>query len=183
MNLYISGSNRKNNSYKFLDKIKTKDDIFYSLKDLDIKYCLGCNACQKNDDNHCVLKDDMYKIYEAIDKCDKIIIMSPIYMNQITGILKNVIDRFNPYCASENLKGKKIYLITVGQMSEEEQKEVCIAIDEWLKSISEFLLFDFEYLYNFTSGDILEIDDIDQMYENIKLNNIIKDIKNKISTT
>ena len=34
--------------------------------------------------------DDMNKLYELIDKCNKIIIMSPIYMNFITGILKNV---------------------------------------------------------------------------------------------
>lgn len=86
-------------------------------------------------------------------------------MNQITGILKNVLDRFNPYCASENLKDKKIYLITVGQMSEEEQYEICNSIDNWFKSISEFLYFDFEYLYNFTSEDILEIDSIEKMYK------------------
>lgn len=181
MNLYISGSNRKNNSYMLLNKLKGKDDILYSLKDLDIKFCLGCNACQKNEDNHCILNDDMYKIYNAINDCNKIIIMSPIYMNQITGILKNIFDRFNPYCASENLKGKKIYLITVGQMSEEEQKDVCTAIDEWFKSIAEFLLFDFEYLYNFTSGDILEFDDINKMYENNELDNIINIIKEKIN--
>jgi len=43
MNLYISGSNRKNNSYNLLNKLKEKDDILYSLKDLDIKvdYDLG----------------------------------------------------------------------------------------------------------------------------------------------
>ncbi len=61
----------------------------------------------KNEQNQCVLKDDMKKIYDAISKCDNIIIMSPIYMNQITGILKECFDRFNPYCASESLKGKK----------------------------------------------------------------------------
>lgn len=181
MNLYISGSNRKNNSYNLLNKLKSENDIFYSLKDLNIKYCLGCNACQRNDDNHCVLKDDMNKIYEAIDKCEKIIIMSPIYMNQITGILKNVFDRFNPYCASENLKEKKIYLITVGQMSEEEQKDVCNSINKWFESISEFLYFDFEYLYNFTSGDILEFDDINKMYSNDELNKIINELKEKIN--
>lgn len=65
----------------------------------------------------------MKLVYEAINKCDNIIIMSPIYINHITGILKNVFDRFNPYCSSERLKNKKIFLITVGQMSEEEQKE------------------------------------------------------------
>lgn len=133
----------------------------------------------ENEENQCVLKDDMNKIYDAISKCDNIIIMSPIYMNQITGILKNVFDRFNPYCASENLKGKKIYLITVGQMSEEEQQEICNSIDNWFKSISEFLYFDFEYLYNFTSGDILEIDSIEKMYKKSKLDSIIKNIKIK----
>lgn len=122
----------------------------------------------------------MNKIYEAIKKCDNIIIMSPIYMNQITGILKNVIDRFNPYCASEELREKKIFLITVGQMSEEEQKEVCASINDWIKSIAEFLYFDFEYLYNFTSGDILKIDNIEKMYDESKLNDIVDNIKSKI---
>lgn len=180
MNLYISGSNRKHNSYNFLKKIKKDDDILYSLQDLEIKNCLGCNACARNAGNKCVLNDDMNKIYEKIDECDKIIIMSPIYMNHITGILKNVFDRFNPYCSSEKLRGKKIYLITVGQMSEEEQKEICNSIKEWFESIEEFLYFDFEYLYNFTSGDILESDDINKMYGEEKLRKIADHIKAKI---
>ena len=180
MNLYISASNRKNNSYNLLNKLRSENDIFISLADLNIKYCIGCNACQTNKKNECVLTDDVNKIYNAISKCDKIIIMSPIYMNQITGILKNVFDRFNPYCASEKLKGKKIFLITVGQMSEEEQKEVCESISDWFKSVSEFMYFDFEYLYNFTSGDIIEVDDIEKMYKESQLNTIIENIKNKI---
>ena len=177
MNLYISGSNRKHNSYNFLKKIKEEDDILISLDELNIKNCIGCNACQKNENNICILNDDMNKLYELIDKCNKIIIMSPIYMNFITGILKNVIDRFNPYCASEKLKGKKIMLLTVGQMSEDEQQEVVDSIDAYFKGIAEFLYFDFEYLYNFTSGDILEVDDINQMYSSEQLSDIIDNIK------
>lgn len=180
MNLYISGSNRKHNCYNFLKKIKCEEDILYSLQDLNVKNCLGCNACARNIDNSCVLNDDMNKIYEAIDRCDKIIIMSPIYMNQITGILKNVFDRFNPYCSSEKLRGKKIYLITVGQMSEEEQQEVCDSTKKWFESISEFLYFEFEYLYNFTSGDVLEVDNIDKMYNENELRDIVNMIKAKI---
>ena len=42
------------------------------------------------------------------------------------------------------------------------------------------MYFDFEYLYNFTSGDILEVDDIKKMYDEDKLNKIIEDIKLKI---
>ena len=86
MNLYISASNRKHNSYNLLNKLRNENDIFLSLADLDIKYCIGYNVCQKNEENQYVLKDDMNKIYDAISKCDYIIIMSPIYMNQITGI-------------------------------------------------------------------------------------------------
>ena len=73
-----------------------------------------------------------------------------------------------------------IFLITVGQMSEEEQQEICYSIYNWFKSISEFLYFDFEYLYNFTSGDILEIDSIEKMYEKSQLDIVIENIKNKI---
>lgn len=181
MKLYISASNRKKNSYHFLKKIKQDEDIFFSLEDLDIKYCLGCNACQKNSNYSCILNDDMQKIYDAISKCEKIIIMSPIYMNQITGIFKNILDRLNPYTASEALKGKTIYLITVGQMSEEEQKEICNSIKEWFQSISEFLYFDFEYLYNFTSGDVLEVDSINKMYDEGQLNSIIDKIISSIN--
>lgn len=46
---------------------------------------------------YCVIDDDMQEIYEEILKADKIVIASPIYMNHITGLLKNVIDRFNPF--------------------------------------------------------------------------------------
>lgn len=66
-------------------------------------------------------------------------------------------------------------------MSEEEQKEICDSISNWIKSIAEFLYFDFEYLYNFTSGDILEIDSIERMYKESELDSIIENIKNKIN--
>lgn len=66
-------------------------------------------------------------------------------------------------------------------MSEEEQQEICNSIDNWFKSISEFLYFDFEYLYNFTSGDILEIDSIEKMYKENRLNSIIENMKSKIN--
>lgn len=38
MNLYISASNRKHNSYNLLNKLRNENDIFLSLADLDIKY-------------------------------------------------------------------------------------------------------------------------------------------------
>ena len=82
-------------------------------------------------------------------------------MNHITGLLKNVIDRFNPFSWHDDLlKGKTIYLITIGQMNEEENKDIARNIKEYFESIGEFMGFKTIFLKNFTSGDIETIDDV-----------------------
>lgn len=179
MNLYISGSNRKKNSYEFIKDIMTEEDELITLAELNIKYCTGCCSCVKELTNYCVLHDDMKKIYDLILEADKIIIMSPIYMNQITGILKNMIDRLNPFCYHELMKNKKVYLITVGQMTEKENQEVEEDIKKYFEGISEFFYFDFTYLKNLSSGNIEEKDSIKENYGS-KYENIIEEIKEKI---
>lgn len=176
MNLYISGSNRKNNCYEFLKDIMKSDDQLVSLSDLNIKYCLGCRKCSEKLPDYCVLKDDMKEIYKSMLETNKIIIMTPIYMNQITGILKNVIDRLNPFSVHELLRNKKIYLVTVGQMDEEENKEIAEDIEKYFKGISEFFYFDFIYLKNLSSGDT---DNIKECYGD-DYNKIIQSLKKKI---
>lgn len=131
-------------------------------------------------EGYCIIEDDMQEIYEEILKTDKIIIATPIYMNHITGILKNVIDRFNPFSwHDELLKGKTIYLITVWQMSEEENERIATNITEYFESIGEFMGFKTIFLKNFTSGDIETIDDVTKMYDNYE--EISKELKEKIS--
>lgn len=180
MNLYISGSNRKKNCYKILDDIKKEEDKLISLKDKDIKYCLGCSACTKNLKDYCVIKDDMKEIYENMIQANKIIIASPIYMNFITGKLKNLIDRLNPYfCHSEILKGKKIYLILTGQLQYDENEEICNNINEYFKGLAEFMEFDFSFLGYLCSGDINEIDDVTKYYKDY--DSVIKKIKSQIN--
>lgn len=74
---------------------------------------MGCGACANYLDDFCVVKDDMQELYQAMVEAENIIIATPIYMNHITEILKNVIDRWNPYGShDELLKEKTIYLIT-----------------------------------------------------------------------
>lgn len=179
MNLYISGSNRKKNSYEFLNDLMEEKDILISLADLEIKYCIGCCSCMKELPNYCILKDDMKAIYNSILKADKIIIMSPIYMNQITGILKNMIDRLNPFCCHELMKGKKVYLITVGQMNEKENAEIEEDIKKYFEGLSEFFYFDFLYLKNLSSGDVETTDSIKKIYGD-DYKNIISELKEKI---
>ena len=177
--LYINGSNRKGNCSKILNDLKNKDDKLIELSDKSINYCLGCNACMNELKEYCVIDDDMQEIYEEILKVDKIVIASPIYMNHITGLLKNVIDRFNPFSWHDDLlKGKTIYLITVGQMNEKENKNIAINIKEYFESIGEFMGFKTIFLKNFTSGDIETIDNVTKIYGDYE--QIIQKLKEKI---
>lgn len=177
MNLYINGSNRNKNCFKILKNLKNDDDKLISLTNKSINYCLGCSACTNELENFCIIEDDdMQEVYQDMIEADKIIIASPIYMNHITGILKNVIDRLNPFSCHGNLKGKKVYLITIGQMDEEENKEIADSISKYFESISEFMEFEFTFVKNLSSGDI---DDVSKVYENY--DDIINEMKNVIS--
>lgn len=179
MTLYISGSNRKVNCAKIINDLKSENDKVIFLDEKEIKYCIGCNSCMNDLSSHCIIQDDMKEIYENILETDKIVMVSPIYMNHITGLLKNVIDRFNPFSWHDDLlQGKTIYLITVGQMDEEENREIAENIKEYFESIGDFMGFHTVFLKNFSSGDIQTIDNVTRVYEDY--DEIIKDIKNKI---
>lgn len=176
MNLYINGSNRNQNCYQILSDLKEKEDVLFSLADKNINYCLGCSSCVNHLENFCILEDDMQELYHEMIETEKIVIATPIYMNHITGILKNVIDRWNPYSSRpEILKGKTIYLITIGQMSEEENQDIADDIKRYFKGISEFMKFKMVFLKNFSSG---EADDVRKEYSNYE--EIISRMKEKI---
>lgn len=178
MDLYICGSNRNKNCYKVLKDLKNEDDKLISLAQKNIKYCLGCSACINELENFCVQKDDMIDIYESMLEAEKIIIASPVYMNHVTGILKNVIDRLNPFSCHGNLKDKKLYLILIGQMSEEENEEIANNLKEYFEGLSEFMEFDFKFLKYLSSGDLETIDDVSKNYGNYE--NIIAEMKKQI---
>ena len=181
MTLYISGSNRKKNCYKILEDLKDGADTLISLADKNIHYCLGCISCVNNLEEYCVINDDMREIYHEMEKADKIVIATPIYMNHISGILKNIIDRLMPYFShDELLKGKKVYIITVGQMSEKENEEIADNIKTYFESLAEedFMDFNVVFLRNLSSGNIVTIDDVTKNYDNY--NQIIEELKQKI---
>lgn len=181
MNLYISGSNRKKNCYKILTDLKNKEDKLISLDEKSINYCLGCSFCTNNIEGYCVIEDDMQEIYEDMKKADKIIIASPVYMNFITGILKNLIDRLNPFaCNTEILKDKQIYLILTGQLDEEENEEISNNLKKYFESLAEFMEFDFHFIKYLCSGDVQTIDDVSKNNENY--DDIIQEMRKQIES-
>lgn len=102
--LAIMGSPRKskntNKALEYLLNGVDKDEFELKkiyLKDLDIKYCTGCNYCSI--EPGCIQKDDMQSIYKDIDTSDVIILAAPVYFNSVNGLVKNMIDRCQVYWA------------------------------------------------------------------------------------
>lgn len=82
---------------------------FLSLKGKDIKFCIGCLACQKT--GKCVQKDDMAEMIAKVQNADVLIFTTPIYYYEMSGQLKTFLDRCNPLYGQDN-KFKDVYLIT-----------------------------------------------------------------------
>jgi multimeric flavodoxin WrbA len=113
--LLISGSPRKGNTDFILSTIYNKLDSnkeLVFLKDKEIKHCIGCLNC--HDKPQCIINDDMTEIRSKLIDADIIVIGTPNYFDNITGLLKDFVDRTHPFYKAESLKGKKLILIMVG---------------------------------------------------------------------
>ena len=75
------------------------------LSQLDIQFCIGCNACLAR--TSCTLSDDMDELYGKMRVADAIILGSPDYFGDVSARMKNFMDRTRPFHMVENvLKGK-----------------------------------------------------------------------------
>ncbi len=84
----------------------------FHITQLNIQGCTGCMFCR--DRLQCILDDDMGDIIEQLQNADAMVFGSPIYMFQITGQAKLMIDRLfqlvNPDFSSRLKPGKKAIL-------------------------------------------------------------------------
>ncbi len=62
-----------------------------NLHDYRIDYCKGCETCIWED--YCPIDDDVDRINEKLIRANGIILSTPVYMENISGILKTFIDR------------------------------------------------------------------------------------------
>ena len=100
--LGINGSpNPKGNTSQLFemvfDGIKEEDtevDIeLIQLAGKTINSCLGCYNCFKNNDQKCVQRDDLNKIYTKMVEADALIFGSPVYFGDATGKMRCLVER------------------------------------------------------------------------------------------
>jgi len=113
--LLINASNRKKNTYNLLSSIETilKNNGFttelITLNDYKIDFCRGCEYCVLK--GECFIKDDSRKIMDKIKECDGLVIGTPVYLNNMTGILKAFIDRTSSWFHRTEVAQKPILLL------------------------------------------------------------------------
>ena len=170
--LLISGSPRQGNTEYLIKKISEKipGSEVLLLREKIIQHCTGCLYCHQHID--CVIKDEMDEIGQKVLEADFLIIGSPNYFDNVSGLLKDFVDRLHPFYKSESLKGKKLFLIMVGGGEVEGTKE---CLEKTMGGVIKHLKFDLIGSYCLKA---LETDDLknDSTIEN-KINEIVELIK------
>lgn len=88
----------------FSDEQFEKEIIF--LSDYNIRICLGCNNCFFRGICPLDSQDDMPKIKKKLQEADIIILASPVYIRNISSLMKVFLDRIAYWTHLMKLKGK-----------------------------------------------------------------------------
>lgn len=70
----------------------------------DLQYCIGCLLCHRM--GECVHKDDFLKIQQMLEESDGIVLGSPVYIDNVTGMMKTLFDRLADAIHCQLLTGK-----------------------------------------------------------------------------
>lgn len=93
----ICGSPRKqatdyvlNEALEMLEE-KGFETSFFGVRGKDISPCRHCNYCLKKQE--CIIKDDMYDVYDLINESEGLVLASPCYNGGMSAQLKSIMDR------------------------------------------------------------------------------------------
>ncbi len=79
------------------DRMKAMGDMEFEylfLKDANLKPCTGCYTCMARGEDKCPLQDDRGAIEQKVLLADGVILSSPMYVLNVSWLMKNFIDRF-----------------------------------------------------------------------------------------
>ena len=105
-----------------------------------IKPCRGCFVCWRETPGKCIIDDDMAPLLEKVMASDVVVFATPLYVDNVSGIMKVFMDRLIPLVdphfeidkggecrhavRGENLKRKKFVVISNSGFPEQSQFQV-----------------------------------------------------------
>lgn len=106
---------------------------YISLGEMNLSVCRGCRVCFEKGEAYCPLKDDLADIRKRMADADGIILGSPVYVEDVNGIMKNFIDRLAFYCHRPAFSGKSALIITTsgGASSKRSLRTMKNALSSW----------------------------------------------------
>ena len=145
--LVITTSLRKNSSSDILAerliagaKDTGHDVEQISLKGKEIKFCIGCLACQKT--QKCIQKDDAVRIGEKVKDAETLVFVTPIYYYEMSGQMKTLLDRLNPLFPSD-YRFRSIYMLSVAAEDEAAVPEKAVSgLKGWVDCFEKAELVD-----------------------------------------
>jgi len=63
------------------------------LAEKEIKHCRGCFSCWLRTPGKCIIEDDMAEVISQLEGVDVLVLATPLYFDNISGILKTFMDR------------------------------------------------------------------------------------------
>ncbi|MDO5826158.1 MAG: flavodoxin family protein [Methanosphaera sp.] len=132
----IVGSPRENGNTEYLVKkcleYISHEDIdveLITLHDKNISFCTGCDGCKKI--GKCVIEDDMQMLTDKVKDADGVIMSSPVYFGDMTGLAKTFIDRLRPLRNIHAFKYKVCGAITTGGFRNGGQESTIASIHDF----------------------------------------------------
>ncbi len=79
----------------------------FALAGLNISPCTACLSCMHKTLGECAVKDDMEEVYAAMKRSDVMVLATPVYTDNMSAQLKNVMDR--SICGMQGLLTKDCF--------------------------------------------------------------------------
>ena len=138
--LGISGSYReRSNSHILLQHALRPfeeagwDVTLLRLRGRTVGPCEGCDHCRSHG-NKCKIVDDMHLFYDALRRCDALVVASPVYSRNVCSQVMAVFDRYYAVDPERPLEGKVGGAIAVGAGGGGGQSITICTIYNWMRS-------------------------------------------------
>lgn len=117
--LVIMGSPRKGNTYRAVKKIEGSmqslgnvEFEYLMLKDANLSQCRGCYVCIMDGEDHCPFKNESSAIEQKMHAADGVIFATPVYVMNVSALMKTFIDHFSYICHRPRFFNRKALLLS-----------------------------------------------------------------------
>lgn len=122
------------------------------LRQRKINHCRGCLYCE--DHKACCVNDDMQLIYNQLKAADVIVLGTPNYYDNVPGLLKDFIDRLNPFYDTNAIRGKKIINIVVGGATAKKSQRMIAGPLRFFEELQKLSIVDSYYFKALQIGEV-----------------------------